>query len=132
MVTRLLGQSREMRWPEQTMLRIFSEHTVADDLFAGERDDCIAMLGGLPYTTLRDAVLAHPTIPEGLISFVFLYALLIRTIPLARAVKPSRLKSAIRDGLRRGVPADRQKALLQKVISWPCDPQAVRSGRLLI
>ena len=44
MVTRLLGHSREMRWPEQTMLRIFCEHTVADDLFAGECDDCIAML----------------------------------------------------------------------------------------
>ncbi|HEY4359066.1 MAG TPA: FAD-dependent oxidoreductase [Acidobacteriaceae bacterium] len=28
----------------------------------------IAMLGGLPYTALREAVLAHPTIPEGLIS----------------------------------------------------------------
>jgi len=28
----------------------------------------IAMLGGLPYTTLREAVLAHPTIPEGLIA----------------------------------------------------------------
>jgi pyruvate/2-oxoglutarate dehydrogenase complex dihydrolipoamide dehydrogenase (E3) component len=28
----------------------------------------IAMLGGMPYTSLREAVLAHPTIPEGLIS----------------------------------------------------------------
>lgn len=28
----------------------------------------IAMLGGMPYTALRDMVLAHPTIPEGLIS----------------------------------------------------------------
>jgi pyruvate/2-oxoglutarate dehydrogenase complex dihydrolipoamide dehydrogenase (E3) component len=28
----------------------------------------IAMLGHLPYTALREAVLAHPTIPEGLIS----------------------------------------------------------------
>ncbi len=43
-MTRLLGRSREMRWPEQTMLRIFSEHTVADGLFVGERDDYIAML----------------------------------------------------------------------------------------
>ena len=25
-----------------------------------------AMLGGLPYTVLRDAILAHPTIAEGL------------------------------------------------------------------
>jgi pyruvate/2-oxoglutarate dehydrogenase complex dihydrolipoamide dehydrogenase (E3) component len=35
---------------------------------AGEIMGCvqIAMLGGLPYTALRDAVLAHPTIPEGL------------------------------------------------------------------
>lgn len=37
---------------------------------AGEIMGCvqIAMLGGLPYTALREAVLAHPTIPEGLIS----------------------------------------------------------------
>lgn len=25
-----------------------------------------AMLGGLPYTTLRDAILTHPTMAEGL------------------------------------------------------------------
>jgi pyruvate/2-oxoglutarate dehydrogenase complex dihydrolipoamide dehydrogenase (E3) component len=37
---------------------------------AGEIMGCvqIAMLGGLPYTALREAVLAHPTIPEGLVS----------------------------------------------------------------
>jgi pyruvate/2-oxoglutarate dehydrogenase complex dihydrolipoamide dehydrogenase (E3) component len=37
---------------------------------AGEVMGCvqIAMLGGLPYTALRDAVLAHPTIPEGLVA----------------------------------------------------------------
>jgi pyruvate/2-oxoglutarate dehydrogenase complex dihydrolipoamide dehydrogenase (E3) component len=37
---------------------------------AGEIMGCveIAMLGAMPYTTLREAVLAHPTIPEGLIS----------------------------------------------------------------
>lgn len=37
---------------------------------AGEILGCvqIAMLGNLPYTALREAVLAHPTIPEGLIS----------------------------------------------------------------
>ena len=37
---------------------------------AGEIMACvqIAMLGGVPYTTLREAVLAHPTIPEGLIA----------------------------------------------------------------
>jgi pyruvate/2-oxoglutarate dehydrogenase complex dihydrolipoamide dehydrogenase (E3) component len=28
----------------------------------------VAMLGGLPYTTLRDAIFTHPTLPEGLIS----------------------------------------------------------------
>jgi pyruvate/2-oxoglutarate dehydrogenase complex dihydrolipoamide dehydrogenase (E3) component len=27
----------------------------------------MTMLGGLPYTALRDAVIAHPTMPEGLI-----------------------------------------------------------------
>jgi pyruvate/2-oxoglutarate dehydrogenase complex dihydrolipoamide dehydrogenase (E3) component len=37
---------------------------------AGEIMGCvqIAMLGKLPYTTLREAILAHPTIPEGLIA----------------------------------------------------------------
>ncbi len=37
---------------------------------AGEIMACvqIAMLGEMPYTVLREAVLAHPTIPEGLIS----------------------------------------------------------------
>lgn len=37
---------------------------------AGEIMGCvqIAMLGNLPYTALREAVLAHPTIPEGLVS----------------------------------------------------------------
>jgi pyruvate/2-oxoglutarate dehydrogenase complex dihydrolipoamide dehydrogenase (E3) component len=37
---------------------------------AGEIMGCvqIAMLGEMPYTALREAVLAHPTIPEGLIS----------------------------------------------------------------
>ncbi len=35
---------------------------------AGEIMGCveIAMIGGMPYTALREAVLAHPTIPEGL------------------------------------------------------------------
>jgi pyruvate/2-oxoglutarate dehydrogenase complex dihydrolipoamide dehydrogenase (E3) component len=28
----------------------------------------IAMLGGMPYTALREAILTHPTIPEGLVS----------------------------------------------------------------
>jgi pyruvate/2-oxoglutarate dehydrogenase complex dihydrolipoamide dehydrogenase (E3) component len=37
---------------------------------AGEILACvqIAMIGGLPYTALRDAVLTHPTLVEGLIS----------------------------------------------------------------
>ena len=37
---------------------------------AGEIMGCvqIAMLGRMPYTALREAILAHPTIPEGLIS----------------------------------------------------------------
>lgn len=43
---------------------------VAFGVGAGEIMGCvqIAMLGGIPYTTLREAVLAHPTIPEGLIA----------------------------------------------------------------
>jgi pyruvate/2-oxoglutarate dehydrogenase complex dihydrolipoamide dehydrogenase (E3) component len=28
----------------------------------------VAMLAGLPYTTLRDAIITHPTLPEGLVS----------------------------------------------------------------
>jgi pyruvate/2-oxoglutarate dehydrogenase complex dihydrolipoamide dehydrogenase (E3) component len=37
---------------------------------AGEIMGCvqIAMLGGMPYTALREAILAHPTIPEGLLT----------------------------------------------------------------
>lgn len=37
---------------------------------AGEIMACvqIAMLGGMPYTALREAVITHPTIPEGLVS----------------------------------------------------------------
>jgi pyruvate/2-oxoglutarate dehydrogenase complex dihydrolipoamide dehydrogenase (E3) component len=37
---------------------------------AGEIMACVqvAMLGGLPHTALREAVLAHPTIPEGLVA----------------------------------------------------------------
>jgi pyruvate/2-oxoglutarate dehydrogenase complex dihydrolipoamide dehydrogenase (E3) component len=37
---------------------------------AGEIMGCvqIAMLGGMPYTALREAILAHPTIPEGLVA----------------------------------------------------------------
>jgi pyruvate/2-oxoglutarate dehydrogenase complex dihydrolipoamide dehydrogenase (E3) component len=37
---------------------------------AGEIMGCvqIAMLGGMPYTALRETIFAHPTIPEGLLS----------------------------------------------------------------
>jgi len=37
---------------------------------AGEMMGCvqIAMLGRMPYSTLREAILAHPTIPEGLVA----------------------------------------------------------------
>jgi hypothetical protein len=41
---RLLGRSREMGWPEQTALCVFSEHAVADGLFVEECEDCIAKL----------------------------------------------------------------------------------------
>jgi pyruvate/2-oxoglutarate dehydrogenase complex dihydrolipoamide dehydrogenase (E3) component len=30
----------------------------------------IAMLAGLPYTALRDAIFTHPTMPEGLIQLL--------------------------------------------------------------
>ena len=50
-----------------------SDHILGFTAFgvgAGEIMACaqIAMLGGMPYTALREAVIAHPTIPEGLIS----------------------------------------------------------------
>ena len=50
-----------------------SDHILGFSAFgvgAGEIMGCvqIAMLGGLPYTALREAILAHPTIPEGLVS----------------------------------------------------------------
>src|SRR5580698_4325213 len=43
---------------------------VAFGVGAGQIMGCvqIAMIGGMPYTALRDAVLAHPTLAEGLIS----------------------------------------------------------------
>jgi hypothetical protein len=42
----------------------------------------IAMLTGAPYTTLRDAIIAHPTMPEGLV-------LLLSSVP---AKAPTRKK----------------------------------------
>ena len=50
-----------------------SDHILGFTAFgvgAGELMGCvqIAMLGRMPYTALRDAILAHPTIPEGLIA----------------------------------------------------------------
>lgn len=43
----------------------------------------VAMIGGLPYTALRDAIFTHPTLPEGL-------------IPLFSSVPPMGAKSADR------------------------------------
>ena len=43
----------------------------------------MAMLGGLPYTAIRDAVIAHPTMPEGLI-------LLFGNVPPISAAKRAR------------------------------------------
>lgn len=56
---------------------------------AGEIMGCmqIAMLGGLPYTALREAVLAHPTIFEGLISLfssTSSRSVLVRTIKMSQ------------------------------------------------
>jgi hypothetical protein len=45
----------------------------------------IAMMGGVPYTTLRDAVFSHPTLAE---SFNNLFAALGET-PMKRAAVPS-------------------------------------------
>ncbi|HEY3897514.1 MAG TPA: FAD-dependent oxidoreductase [Chthoniobacter sp.] len=41
----------------------------------------LAMLAGLPYTALRDAVIAHPTMPEGLISLLLGVPAAIRQSP---------------------------------------------------
>jgi pyruvate/2-oxoglutarate dehydrogenase complex dihydrolipoamide dehydrogenase (E3) component len=40
-----------------------------------------AMLGGLPYTILRDAILTHPTMAEGL-------NVLLATVPLDLGTRP--------------------------------------------
>ena len=50
-----------------------SDHILGFTAFgvgAGEIMGCvqIAMLGGMPYTALREAILTHPTIPEGLLA----------------------------------------------------------------
>lgn len=40
---------------------------------AGEIMSCvqIAMISGAPYTAIREAILAHPTFPEGLVSLFY-------------------------------------------------------------
>jgi pyruvate/2-oxoglutarate dehydrogenase complex dihydrolipoamide dehydrogenase (E3) component len=47
----------------------------------------VAMLAGLPYTALRDAIFTHPTLPEGLIG------LFSAVPPLSKPVKTKRRKS---------------------------------------
>jgi len=47
----------------------------------------VAMIGKLPYTALRDAVLTHPTLVEGLIQ-------LFSSVPSARDVSDETSKSA--------------------------------------
>jgi len=49
----------------------------------------IAMLAGLPYTTLRDGILSHPTLVEGLIS-------LFSSAPSTRNVAETKPASAAR------------------------------------
>jgi pyruvate/2-oxoglutarate dehydrogenase complex dihydrolipoamide dehydrogenase (E3) component len=45
----------------------------------------IAMIAGLPYTALRDAVLTHPTLPEGLISLFSSAASVHKVVAARRA-----------------------------------------------
>ena len=40
----------------------------------------ITMVAGLPYTALRDAMLSHPTLVEGLIPLILLHTFEIRTV----------------------------------------------------
>jgi pyruvate/2-oxoglutarate dehydrogenase complex dihydrolipoamide dehydrogenase (E3) component len=52
-----------------------SDHILGFTMFGAGAGDVMAtvqmtMLAGLPYTALRDAVIAHPTMPEGLISLL--------------------------------------------------------------
>ncbi len=54
--------------------------TGAGDVMAAVQ---MAMLGGLPYTAIRDAVIAHPTMPEGRI-------LLFGNVPSIFAAKCAR------------------------------------------
>ena len=57
----------------------------------------MAMLGGLPYTALRDAILTHPTMAEGLNS---LFSSLKRANAGAASPDANLLKGAARAGIR--------------------------------
>jgi pyruvate/2-oxoglutarate dehydrogenase complex dihydrolipoamide dehydrogenase (E3) component len=49
----------------------------------------IAMIAGLPYTALRDAVLTHPTLVEGLIPLFSSAASLRNVSEIGRATLPA-------------------------------------------
>jgi pyruvate/2-oxoglutarate dehydrogenase complex dihydrolipoamide dehydrogenase (E3) component len=53
----------------------------------------VAMLAGLPYTALRDAIFTHPTLPEGLIP-LFTNVPPV-SAPASKAPKPSRERGAV-------------------------------------
>jgi hypothetical protein len=56
----------------EALVEVNSDRNLGFTAFAVDRGEIvspvqIAMIAGLPYTALRDAILAHPTFVEGLI-----------------------------------------------------------------
>jgi hypothetical protein len=69
---RNLGRSRELPFKGCVVSIGVQFRAGAPSVFGAGAGDVMAtvqmtMLAGLPYTALRDAVIAHPTMPEGLI-----------------------------------------------------------------
>jgi pyruvate/2-oxoglutarate dehydrogenase complex dihydrolipoamide dehydrogenase (E3) component len=67
--TRTLSQTRgfvkALIGPDDRILGFTALGVEASELMAAVQT---AMLGGMPYTALRDAIFAHPTASEGLVS----------------------------------------------------------------
>jgi pyruvate/2-oxoglutarate dehydrogenase complex dihydrolipoamide dehydrogenase (E3) component len=63
----------ETRGFMKALIEVKSDRILGFTMFGAGAGDVmatvqLAMLAGLPYTALRDAIIAHPTMPEGLIS----------------------------------------------------------------
>ena len=62
----------EMRGFMKVLIETESDHILGFTMFGTGAGDVMAavqmaMLAGVPFTAVRDAVIAHPTMPEGLI-----------------------------------------------------------------